>query len=135
MAWFITFNFINIAWVFFRAKEWDDAIKVLFSMFNINNIVIKEKFANTLSFLSDYNIRFAEVMEMTHDGSDVLNWIVSSFIIVILFKNSIDKLGMFKLTVLNILFTSSLLSISLYYMEIIRFSEFLYFNFSKGCLN
>ncbi|MDH4945508.1 MBOAT family protein, partial [Sulfurimonas sp. C5] len=29
LAWFITFNFINIAWVFFRAKEWDDAIKVL----------------------------------------------------------------------------------------------------------
>ena len=29
VAWFITFNFVNIAWVFFRAKEWDDALKVL----------------------------------------------------------------------------------------------------------
>jgi len=36
LAWFITFNFINIAWVFFRAKEWDDAIKVLQGMFNVN---------------------------------------------------------------------------------------------------
>ena len=27
-AWFITFNFINISWVFFRAREWEDAIKV-----------------------------------------------------------------------------------------------------------
>lgn len=33
LAWFITFNFINIAWLFFRAKEWDDAIKVLSAMF------------------------------------------------------------------------------------------------------
>ena len=32
LAWFITFNFINVAWVFFRAKEWDDAIKVLKGM-------------------------------------------------------------------------------------------------------
>jgi len=34
-AWFITFNFINIAWVFFRAKEWNDAIKVLSGMVNV----------------------------------------------------------------------------------------------------
>ena len=27
LAWLITFNFINIAWVFFRAKEWGDAVK------------------------------------------------------------------------------------------------------------
>ena len=33
LAWFITFNFVNIAWIFFRAKEWDDAIKVLNGMF------------------------------------------------------------------------------------------------------
>lgn len=36
VAWFVTFNFINIAWIFFRAKEWDDAIKVLKGMFIIN---------------------------------------------------------------------------------------------------
>ena len=35
VAWFITFNFVNIAWVFFRAKEWDDAIKVLKGMFGL----------------------------------------------------------------------------------------------------
>ena len=36
IAWFITFNFINIAWVFFRAKEWDDAIKLLKGMTDMN---------------------------------------------------------------------------------------------------
>ncbi len=40
IAWFITFNFINIAWVFFRAKEWDDAIKILTGMFNISQITL-----------------------------------------------------------------------------------------------
>lgn len=33
VAWFITFNFVNIAWVFFRAKTWHDALKVLRGMF------------------------------------------------------------------------------------------------------
>lgn len=36
LAWFITFNFVNIAWVFFRAREWEDALKVLQSMMNVS---------------------------------------------------------------------------------------------------
>lgn len=35
VAWFLTFNFVNISWVFFRAKEWDDALKVLEGMFGL----------------------------------------------------------------------------------------------------
>ncbi|PTB83503.1 MBOAT family protein, partial [Sulfurovum lithotrophicum] len=38
LAWFVTFNFINIAWVFFRAKEWDDALKVLGGMVGLSYI-------------------------------------------------------------------------------------------------
>jgi len=129
LAWFITFNFINIAWVFFRAKEWSDAIKVLSSMFNIDNIVIKEKFANKLGFLADYNMHFLEIMKMTYDSNKALSWILSAFFIVLVFRNSTEKLNRFKTTVLNMLFVATLLSVSLYYMEIIEFSEFLYFNF------
>ncbi|OHD94969.1 MAG: acetyltransferase, partial [Sulfuricurvum sp. RIFOXYD2_FULL_44_160] len=29
LAWFITFNFINITWIFFRAKDWDAAKNIL----------------------------------------------------------------------------------------------------------
>jgi len=38
-AWLITFNFVNIAWVFFRAKEWDDAVRVLGAIFSLDNII------------------------------------------------------------------------------------------------
>jgi D-alanyl-lipoteichoic acid acyltransferase DltB (MBOAT superfamily) len=37
LAWFITFNFINIAWVFFRAVSFTDAKKVLSAMVNITS--------------------------------------------------------------------------------------------------
>ena len=35
VAWFITFNFLNIFLVFFRANEWKDALKILSSMFSL----------------------------------------------------------------------------------------------------
>ena len=75
VAWFITFNFVNIAWVFFRAKEWEDAIKVLKGMFLpamtqyllynpiqlgllLLGLITCLCFKNTNSFLKGYNSTF-----------------------------------------------------------------------------
>jgi len=33
LSWFITFNFVNIAWIFFRAEDFSTAIKILRAMF------------------------------------------------------------------------------------------------------
>lgn len=38
LAWFLTFNFLNITWVFFRAKTLDDAVRILKGMFGLNGI-------------------------------------------------------------------------------------------------
>jgi len=38
-GWFITFNFIVISWVFFRAKEMKDAVRVLRAMAGMNGVV------------------------------------------------------------------------------------------------
>ncbi len=35
----LTFNFVNIAWVFFRATSWQDAINVLYAMFGIGKTI------------------------------------------------------------------------------------------------
>ena len=43
LAWFITFNFINITWIFFRAKDFESAIKVLGSMFSLDSVVLSKK--------------------------------------------------------------------------------------------
>ncbi|UUZ90772.1 MBOAT family protein [Paenibacillus sp. P25] len=39
-AWFITFQFVNVAWVFFRAETWEDAMKVLKGMSGINGFML-----------------------------------------------------------------------------------------------
>lgn len=34
LAWFITFNFVNIAWVYFRAENWQQASNIISAMFS-----------------------------------------------------------------------------------------------------
>ena len=127
LAWFITFNFVNITFVIFRAKDWDSAIKVLSSMFDINNIVIQEKFAKKLSFLSEYGINFGEVIHMTHIDNDLVNWLTAAFIIVLFFNNSQEKLNQYKPKILYALYTALMFVSALLLLH--RKSVFLYFNF------
>jgi len=107
LAWFITFNFINIGWVFFRAKEWEDAIKVLKAMFDIS--------------------AFGEIdiLKLTY---------MALFLLIIFFKNSneIIKLNLGKTTVLFLtvfLAVLSLLQMINITIQADKVSEFLYFNF------
>jgi hypothetical protein len=36
VAWFLTLNFVNIAWIFFRSKDLNDAVSILLVMFGAN---------------------------------------------------------------------------------------------------
>ena len=38
LAWVLTFNFINLTWVIFRAETWEDAWKILKAMMGMNEI-------------------------------------------------------------------------------------------------
>lgn len=127
LAWFITFNFVNIAWIFFRAKEWDDAIKVLSSMFSLNNVMLPEKLAIKLSFLTEYGIHFGEFIKNIRGDNLTFFWIMSVFILILFSKNSIEKWKEFRTSLFSFLITMILLIVSLGVAN--EFSEFLYFNF------
>ncbi|MFK5892052.1 MAG: MBOAT family protein [Pseudomonadota bacterium] len=105
LAWLITFNFINIAWIFFRAKEWDDAVKVLGSMFSLDEIVFD------LNYLKIAILLF-------------------SFIIVLCFRNSVSYFNdKFKFSIKQIIVFIVLMTISILAIRLGDTSEFLYFNF------
>lgn len=127
LAWFITFNFVNVAWIFFRAKEWDDAIKVLSSMFSLNNVMLPEKLAIKLSFLTEYGIHFGEFIKNIRGDNLTFFWIMSVFILILFSKNSIEKWKEFRTSLFSFLITMILLIVSLGVAN--EFSEFLYFNF------
>lgn len=127
LAWFITFNFVNIAWIFFRAKNWEDAIKVLKGMVGLTGIVIADKFSNKLAFLKSYGVTFDKVTEHIGDGDKSLIWILIGFIFVLIFKNSMEQWKTFRfdyksLFIAFVCFIYGILSLN-------KVSEFLYFNF------
>ncbi len=127
LAWFITFNFVNVAWIFFRAKEWDDAIKVLGGMFSLNNIVLPNFLSSKFLFLSIYGIKFGEFIKSIRGDNLTFFWIMSAFILILFFKNSMEKWKEFRTSLFNFLITMILLIVSLGVAN--EFSEFLYFNF------
>jgi len=130
LAWFVTFNFINIAWVFFRAKEWDDAVKVLSGMTGFSGVVLTEKHEKYLSCLENYHfISFGEITTHIGDGSKVLYWVLIGFGLVMIFRNSVNKINHLKLTSVTSILYGVILSVSLMYMSLHEVSDFLYFNF------
>ncbi len=126
-GWFITFNFLNIAWVFFRANSWSDAIKVIDSMFSLDNIILPTMLERALSFLSNYGVVFGRFTQNIEANFDIIFWLFGGFITTLLFKNSIEKLSSFKLNYYTAILTATIFSTAL--LSLNRVSEFLYFNF------
>ncbi len=113
LAWFITFNFINITFVIFRVKEWDDALKIFQGMFGLNEL-------GGISSL----IQFGSVDKLT------FLLIAISFLIAFasfFFKNSTQSLNHFRANRKVAFYTAFLFAFSI--LSLTKMSEFLYFNF------
>lgn len=108
-----TFFFVNIAWVFFRAESFNDAIKVLTGMFGISGFVLPR--TNKLLFTFP-------------DGMEV-QWLLllTCFIIVFAVKNSNELVQKFKPSWIYLSITIALTYISISNLN--KISEFLYFQF------
>jgi len=104
IAWFITFNFVNVSWIFFRAKEWDDAIKVLRGMFSYDII---------LSIINPFQLLAISI----------------GLFIVFAVSNSMEISKKLKLGYLMSIFVGTLFFISITIGIIRGASEFLYFQF------
>ncbi len=113
LGWFITFNFINIGWVFFRAKTFDDALKVLTGMVGASEI---GNLKSLVTFANMDKIDFSIIVSL------FLFAIISFFM-----KNSNELQLSFKFNTKTILFTVATFTISILYFN--KISTFLYFNF------
>lgn len=127
LSWFITFNFVNMTWVFFRAKEWGDAVKVLSAMFGLSDIMLPEKYMDKFYYLSQYNIKYGIVFESIGGKNSTTTMLVLSLFLVLFFKNSVERLDGLVLNYKTCLFSSVLFSWGV--LSLTRISDFLYFNF------
>ncbi len=127
LAWFITFNFVNIAWVFFRAKEWEDAIKVLKGMFGFSGVVFSDRSVYKFELLRPFVEAHAENFGKLMFGSKPISFIIVGLFVVLYFKNSMFYLDNFYVSKIRLIFLNFILLYTLLNMNSI--SEFLYFNF------
>ncbi|AWC27715.1 MBOAT family O-acyltransferase [Bacillus cytotoxicus] len=131
-GWLITFLFINITWVFFRATSWHDAIKVLKGMIGLNgfelaNSVFPAFISQKMQFLAQYSISFTESYQVSQLDRTMVVYILGALCISFFLKNSIQLRDTFRPHIWNAVFTAILLVYSVLHLTSI--SEFLYFNF------
>lgn len=127
LAWLITFNFVNVAWVFFRAKEWEDAIKVLKGMFGLSGVVFPNYFEVKFEFLKQFGIIFGRFLaNIGGDNFTPLTFILT-FFLTFFFNNSMEKWKKFEMNYKTIFLAFICLLCGI--LSLNKVSEFLYFNF------
>lgn len=121
-GWIVTFNFVNVAWVFFRAKEWESAMKVLAGMFGLSGAVLPE-------VLSDSLKESGEFLKAIEGDLFTFIWLVFGFIIVLIFNNTSAMSIKSEYKKYTPIYYSILFMFCILWMSISNYSEFIYFNF------
>lgn len=120
LAWFLTFNFINASWVFFRANDFPQALSILQKMFGISvkDFGFNSNWQAFLEFISFNRIEYLFL---------IISLFLTYKLLPIVTK---DSEGLIKKFQTNKNF--SLITIFLFLVAILSYhktSEFLYFNF------
>jgi alginate O-acetyltransferase complex protein AlgI len=126
VGWLLTFNFINLASVPFRARTVEDMFKVYSGMFG-GDIVLPLALEQKFAVLSNYGVVFGELFGALAGSRETLYSIIAAVVAVLVLPNSSQLLQRFKSNIITLLFTLVLLVYSLILLN--KPSEFLYFNF------
>jgi len=122
----ITFNFVNVGWVFFRAADFTEALNVLKAMIGLNGILLPDKYHSMLKFLESGFIQFSPHALIQGDLALICQ-LIALFLIVLFTKNTGERLSTFKPGLVNALFIIGILFTSLIYLQ--RFTKFIYYSF------
>ena len=126
LCWLLTFSFVNIAWVFFRAENVEGAVNLLKGMFG-GEVVLPSFLESRLGFLSKYGVTFQWWLEQIQGSFITYLCILGAFIVCLGFRNSVEYTIHFKPTRFN-LFTTALFSL-IAFLSVDKAQQFLYFNF------
>jgi alginate O-acetyltransferase complex protein AlgI len=137
LAWFLTFNFVNVAWVYFRAKDLESAHKVLTGMLDYTSVAALSAKDITTQNLAWGGLTTDLLLEILPVGIFTNFFAYAMFVIafsLISMKNTSQLSGytlaeIRRLSCTQLVATSSLLCISCLVMLSSASSVFLYFNF------
>ncbi len=131
IAWFITFNFINLTWIFFRANTVQHALAIMQSMFHVNTLPL-------LNFTPDFTKPLllplhqfvnTDAEKKIFYSLHFIFWISTGFLAVLTLQNSIEIAQKKQFKTSQALFVS--FSLIIFHFMSIQATEspFLYFNF------
>lgn len=120
LGWLLTFLFVNMAWIFFRAKSWASALNVLKGTLGLNGM---GNLSPSHVIKSLYVYRDTTVIE----NGLILMVLFAGIIAAFYCKNSYERLSSIKLNYKELGLTACFITFSVIFMQ--EFSEFLYFNF------
>ena len=124
-AWFITFNFVNFTWVFFRARTMDDAVKVMQGMVGMSGLGLPARLADWLA-VERFGVAFQRGTALT-EASSLPLWILAAMAIVFVCRNSVQLSTAFTASRSQLLFAAALFMAGLVYSG--GSAEFIYFDF------
>ena len=125
IAWFITFNFVNVTWIFFRAEDISSAIRILKGML-LGPIVLTGAAEEAWGELRSFGFQFGDFALDFATDTRPYGWLLAAFIFIFL-PNSQSWLQRFRPTKIYLIFSIVLLLYAS--LHLAQESEFLYFNF------
>ena len=125
LAWFITFNFINITWVFFRAINFDSAMKVLHGMF-MGPLILPASLEGYVESIKSLGFTLGHWSQLYKGETYMGIWMFGALMIVLLLPNSMQMRKKFQP---NLFFMGLTILFFLSIFMLYRKSEFIYFNF------
>ena len=129
LYWFLTFNFVNLSWIFFRAENISGAFNLIKGMFS-GAIVLPSFLESRLGFLKEYGVGFGKWANSIDESSFVvIGALFVVFVLVIACKNSFEYLQRFRPNLFTLFAILFALFGSLIVLSIHNSSEFIYFNF------
>ena len=114
VSWFLTFMFVNCAWVFFRAATFERAFEILKAMFSIPS----GGAFNMAGIITNGSIIIIGLVYIL---------LVISLVVTLSFKNTYELAETFDYTTINTVYVVILMMIGISFMP--RISPFIYFNF------
>ena len=133
-SWAITFNFVNFCWIFFRAKDWADATKVIKGMLAINGLALPTKLQHltphVTHYLSNLGIKFTVGWNENLSAVLTLRAIPLLFIVLVISALMPNSQDLEKKLIPTYYYSATiilLLWVALGSMN--KVSEFLYFTF------
>jgi D-alanyl-lipoteichoic acid acyltransferase DltB (MBOAT superfamily) len=132
LAWFVTFSFVNITWIFFRANTLDDANRLLRSMFDIqsmNDLSVDGVATSSLAWGGILSDRLTETLPIGLIANIAPLSMIAIAFAIISQKNAFDLTVQTRFGWSKIIWMTTLFSIALYSTIQSTSTVFLYFNF------